>query len=117
MNIEYYHKNIESLGSATRDYIEEKLSSIKKLTDVRDVRVEVSQRKDGEFYLNISVRSNNGFEYRAEQKSQSVNACIDIIEEELKTQIRRDTEKARDLQRRGGRSIKKKMTVDESARF
>ena len=73
--------------------------------------------KDGEFYLNVSVRSDGGFEYRAEQKSQSVNACIDIIEEEIKAQIRRDTEKVRDLQRRGGRSIKKKMTVDESARF
>ncbi len=117
MNIEYYHKNIEPLGSATRDYIEEKLNSIEKLTDIRDIRVEVSQRKDGEFYLNVSVRSKNGSEYRAEQKSQTVNACIDIIEEELKTQIRRDTKKARDLQRRGGRSIKKKMTIDEDARF
>jgi len=117
MNIEYYHKNVEPLGSATRDYIEGKLNSIEKLTDVRDVRVEVSQRKDGEFYLNVSIRSAEGFEYRAEQKSHSINACIDIIEEELKVQIRRDIEKTRDLQRRGGRSIKKKMTVDESARF
>lgn len=117
MNIEYYHKNIASLGDATRDYIEEKLSSLEKLTDVRDVRIEVNQRKDGEFYLNVSIRSVGGFEYRAEEKNPSVNACIDIIEEELKVQIRRDIEKARDLQRRGGRSIKKKMTVDENARF
>ncbi len=117
MNIEYYHKNIESLGSATREYIEDKLLSLDKLTDVRDVHVEVSQRKDGEFFLNIVVRSDDGYEYRAEEKSPTVNACIDIIQDELKNQIRRDTEKARDLKRRGGRSIKKKMTIDENARF
>jgi ribosomal subunit interface protein len=117
MNVEYYHKNVDPLGKATREYIEEKLNLLEKLTDLRDCRVEVSQRKDGDFYLNVSVRSEGGFEYRAEQKEPSVNACIDIIEEELKTQIRRDTEKARDLKRRGGRSIKKKMTIDENARF
>ncbi len=117
MNIEYYHKNIEPLGDATRNYIEEKLNSIEKLIDVRDVRVEVSRRKDGNFYLNVSVRSINGNEYRAEEKNPDVNACIDIIEEELKVQIRRNTQKARDLQRRGGRSIKKKMTIDDDARF
>ncbi|XLQ19751.1 MAG: HPF/RaiA family ribosome-associated protein [Candidatus Moraniibacteriota bacterium] len=117
MNVEYYHKNIDPLGDATREYIEEKLNSLEKLTDIRDARVEISQRKDGEFYLNVSVRSESGFEYRAEEKCQNINACIDIIEQELKVQIRRDTEKARDLKRRGGRSIKKKMTVDENARF
>lgn len=117
MNIEYYHKNIDPLGSASRDYIEEKMKSVGKLTDVRDVYIEVSQRKDGDFYMNITVRSTDGFDYRAEEKSQSVHACVDIIQDELKHQIRRDTEKARDLRRRGGRSIKKKMTIDENARL
>lgn len=117
MNIEYYHKNIDPLGSASRNYIEEKIQSIDKLTDVRDAYVEVSQRKDGDFYMNVTVRSTAGSDYRAEEKSQSVNACIDIIQDELKQQIRRDTEKARDLRRRGSRSIKKKMTIDENARF
>ncbi|PID52410.1 MAG: hypothetical protein CR972_01850 [Candidatus Moraniibacteriota bacterium] len=117
MNIEYYHKNIESLGSASRAYVEEKLKSLEKLTEVRDVHVEISQRKDGDFFMNITVRSNNGNEYRAEEKNLTINACIDIIQDELRNQIRRDTEKTRVLQRRGGRSIKKKMTIDENARF
>ncbi len=117
MNVEYYHKNIDPLSDATREYIEEKLESIGKLTEIRDVRVEVSQRKDGEFYLNVSLRSTNGEEYRAEEKSESIQANIDIIQEEIKRQVRSDTERARDLSRRGGRSIKKKMTVDEDARF
>ncbi|MEA3322632.1 MAG: HPF/RaiA family ribosome-associated protein [Patescibacteria group bacterium] len=117
MNVEYYHKNIDPLSNATREYIEEKLESIGKLTEIRDARVEVSQRKDGEFYLNVSLRSVNGEEYRAEEKSESIQANIDIIQEEIKRQVRSDTERSRDLTRRGGRSIKKKMTVDESARF
>ena len=117
MNIEYYHKNIDPLDEITREYIEEKLSTLERLTEIRDVRVEVSQRKDSEFYLNVSVRSVDGFEYRAEEKSPSITACVDILGEELKTQIRRDTEKIQDLKRRGGRSIKKKMTIDEDARF
>lgn len=117
MNIEYYHKNIDPLGSATREYIEEKIIAIGKMTELRDAHIEISQRKDGDFYMNIVVRSTDGYEYRAEERSQSVNACIDIIQDELRNQIRRDTEKARDLIRRGGRSIKKKMTIDENARL
>lgn len=117
MNIEYYHKNIDPLGVASRSYIEDKIEAVGKLTDVRDVNIEISQRKDGDFYMNVTVRAMNGSEYRAEEKSQSVQACIDIIQDELRQQIRRDTEKARDLKRRGGRSIKKKLTIDEKARL
>jgi ribosomal subunit interface protein len=117
MNIEYYHKNIDSLEGVTRDYVTEKMETLGKLTDVRDVYIEISQRKDGQFYMNVTVRSTNGFEYRAEEKSESVHACVDIIQDELRTQIRRNTEKARDLKRRGARSIKKKLTIDEKARL
>ena len=117
MNIEYYYKNIDPLSDAPREYVEDKIGSIGKLTDVRDIYIEVSQRKDGDFYMNVTVRAKNGNEYRAEEKSQSVQACADIIEDEIKGQIRRDTEKIRVLKRRGGRSIKKKMTIDENARL
>ncbi len=117
MKIEYYHKNIESLGDGAREYIENKVGSFEKLTDVRDVYIEISQRKDGDFYLNVSVRAKNGSEYRAEEKSQTIHACIDIIEDEIMRQIRHDREKTRDLKRRGGRSIKKKLTIDDSARL
>lgn len=117
MNIEYYHKNIDPLEDPSREYVNEKIMTIGRLTELRDAYVEVSQRKDGDFYMNITVRAINGQEYRAEEKSQSIQACVDIIQDEIKQQIRRDTEKERDLQRRGGRSIKKKMTIDEGARF
>ena len=117
MNIEYYHKNIEPLGDATRSYIEEKIASIGKMTDIRDTNIEVSQRKDGDFYMNVTIRATDGAEYRSEEKSMSINACIDIIEDEIKSQVRRDNERQRDLRRRGERSIKKKLTIDENARL
>lgn len=117
MNIEYYHKNIDPLEDVLREYVDEKIMAIGKLTEVRDAYVEVSQRKDGDFYMNITVRATNGQTYLSEEKSQSIQACADIIQDEIRQQIRRDTEKERDLRRRGGRSIKKKLTVDEGARF
>lgn len=117
MNIEYYHKNIDPLGEATRNYIEEKIASIGKMVEIRDVDIEVSQRKDDDFYMNVTIRGTDGKEYRAEEKSLTVNACIDIIEDEIKSQVRREIQKQRDLARRGGRSIKKKLTIDENARL
>jgi len=113
MNIEYYYKKIDPLGDASRKYIEEKLKAVEKLEKMRDARVEVTQRKDGDFYLNVSMRSVHGAEYRAEQKHADVNAAIDIIEEEIKKQVRRNKEKMRDLSRKGGRLIKDKIRKGE----
>jgi len=39
------------------------------------------------------------------------------VENEIKTQIRKDKEKIRDLRLRGRRSIKKKTVLDKGARF
>lgn len=117
MRVEYYHKNVTSLGEATRKYVEEKMQALEKLTSLRDSIIEVSQEKNGDFCLNVTLRAENGTEYRAEERTHTVNACIDLIQDELRQQIRRGIEKNRDLARRGGRSIKKKMTIDENARF
>lgn len=117
MNIEYYYKNIDAFGTATKEYVATKLASVAKLVAVRDVNVEASRRKDGEFFLNVVVRANDGSEYRADEKNASVHACIDIIEDELKNQIRRDVRRQRDLDLRSARSFKKKLTIDEKARL
>jgi len=115
MNVNYHHKNVEPLGDASREYIETKLGSIEEMVTIKKTRVDVEQTKLG-FLLKVEL-SNDGHTYRAEQAGQSVNECIDIIEEELKQQIRRSTKKERDLKERGARSIKKKTVIDEAARF
>ncbi len=117
MNIEYYYKKIDPLDNNARDYIEKKLKSIAKITRVRDVFIEISQRKDNHFYMNVTLRTTDGEEYRAEEKNKTINACIDIIKDDLKRQVQSDKERARDLARRKGRSLKKKMTIDDDARI
>ncbi len=115
--IEYYYKDIDAFNEATKEYIAKKIASVANMVAVRDVAIEASRRKKGDFYLNVTVRAMDGSEYRATEHRQSVNACIDIIEDELKQQIRRDVRRQRDLDMRSARSLKKKLTIDENARL
>jgi ribosome-associated translation inhibitor RaiA len=55
--------------------------------------------------------------YRAEETTTSVEASMDLVVDELEHQLARNKTKSRDLKRRGLRSIKKKLVVDEAARF
>ncbi len=115
--IVYYYKNVDAFNDATKDYIAKKMASVGKIVAVRDITIEASRRKNSDFYLNVTVRAMDGSEYRATEHSQTVNASIDIIEDELKSQIRRDTTRQRDLEMRSARSLKKKLTIDDKARL
>ncbi|MCX6762208.1 MAG: hypothetical protein NT093_00290 [Candidatus Moranbacteria bacterium] len=55
--------------------------------------------------------------YRGEDTTESIEGSMDSVYEELENQIMKDKDKIITIQRRGGRSIKKKMVIDESARF
>lgn len=118
MDIKYHYKNVEPLEENLTDYIEEKLESIEKLIEILEVKVDLSDRKENnKVFMKVSIFSTKGDEFQAKNHGVSFMECIDIIEEELKKQVRRFKEKNRDLRERGGRSIKKKMTIDEDARF
>ena len=118
MNVKYYYKNIEPLEKDITDYIEEKLQSIEKLIETSEIKVDLSDRKENNrVFMKVSIFTTKGDEFQAENHGTTFNQCIDIIEEELKKQVRRFKEKNRDLKERGGRSIKKKMSIDENARF
>jgi ribosome-associated translation inhibitor RaiA len=47
----------------------------------------------------------------------SIEGSIDIVMDELESQIVKQKEKKHDLKLRGSRSIKKKLVVDKDARF
>ena len=118
MEIKYYHKNIESLEVDLQNYIEKKLSSVEKMVDVKIAKIEVSERRNEKFFMAVTILAKNGDEFRAEHNNGiSLNECVDIIENELKNQIRKSKGKAKDLEKRGGISLKKKMVIDENARF
>lgn len=80
------------------------------------VEVEVGLDKKGKFRVEVMVKTPHKL-YRAEETTESIEGSIDVVENELKIQIKKDKEKVRDLRQRGKRSIKKKTVVDANARF
>jgi ribosomal subunit interface protein len=105
------------LDKSKSDYIEKRLIRIEKLVDpVSQIEVEVDRDKKGKFRVEVMVKTPHNL-YRAEDISESIEGSLDIAIDELEAQLAKTRGKSRDLKRRGLRSIKKKLVVDESARF
>lgn len=112
----FLQKGVE-IDEQTNDYIEKRLVRIEKLVDpVTQFEVEVDRDKKGKFRVEVMVKTPHNL-YRAEDISESIEGSIDIAIDELEVQLAKNRGKSRDLRRRGLRSIKKKLVVDESARF
>jgi len=105
------------IDSRTKDYIEKRLQAVRKmLDDILRVEIEIDLDKKGKFRVEVMVKTPYKL-YRAEETTESVEGSIDLVAEQLKVQIRRSKDKIVALRKRGGRSIKKKATIDEDARF
>lgn len=112
----FLQKGVE-IDERTNDYIEKRLERIEKLVDpVTQFEVEIDRDKKGKFRVEVMVQTPHNL-YRAEDVSESVEGSVDIAIDELEAQLAKNKGKSRDLKRRGLRSIKKKLVVDESARF
>lgn len=100
-----------------QEYIEKRLSEIGDLFDEKSLfEVEVAMDKKGFFRVEVNVSDARGL-IRAEETSKSVEASIDLVIDKLRVQIVKEKDKRRDLKERGGRSIKKSLVIDGSARF
>ncbi len=100
-----------------QEYIEKKLQKINQLSkSILEFEVEIDKNKKGEYRVELMAKTLRKL-YRAEDVSESIEASTDIASDELSAQIVRDKDKIRDLKRRGARSIKKKIVIDDSARF
>jgi ribosomal subunit interface protein len=98
-------------------YILKRLSVVEKLVDpASHVEVEVGQNKKKQYRVEVMIHDPQVL-YRAEKLSESIEGSIDMVAEKLSSEVIRGKEKSRDLSRRGARSIKKKATLDKSARF
>ena len=116
MNLRLFCKNI-TLDDRTKDYIVKRIQKMEKfLKKTLEYEVEVSMDKKGKIYAEIMIQTPYKL-YRATETSESVEGSIDIIIEELQTQIVKDKDKLKEIRERGARSIKKKMVIDEDARF
>ncbi|HCP08302.1 MAG TPA: hypothetical protein DIT25_00675 [Candidatus Moranbacteria bacterium] len=115
-SLRFFFKGVE-IDDRTEAYIRKRLAGIGKLLEkIKHVEVEISMDKKGKFRVEIMVETPYKL-YRTEETSQSIEGSTDIAMDELMNQIKKDTEKVRDLRIRGKRSIKKKVVLDGNSRF
>jgi ribosomal subunit interface protein len=120
MKTKFLFNNV-NVSARTRVYIEKRLVSIQKLLKTKEMQggtaeVEIDKDKRSFYRVELMVRI-PGISYRSEEMSETIEGGIDKVEEEIKRQIRDGKEKEDTLMKRGARSIKKKLTIDEEARF
>jgi ribosomal subunit interface protein len=121
MNIRFLLKEVK-IDERTKDYVIEKVEKLEKFfrSFKKDApvsaEVEIDLDKKGKFRVEVMLHTPYQ-DYRAEDTTKSIEGSTDSVYEELENQIMKDKDRLITLQRRGGRSLKKKMVVDDNARF
>lgn len=121
MNIRFLLKEVK-IDERTKNYVSEKIEKLGKFfrSFRKDAEIfaeaEIDLDKKGKFRVEVMLETPYR-KYRAEDTTESIEGSIDSAYEELENQIMKDKDRLITLERRGGRSLKKKMTVDENARF
>lgn len=106
------------IDGRTENYIGKRLNSLQKLLGkISRIEIEIDMdKKKNRFRVEVMIKTPYNL-YRAEDTTQSIEGSVDSVEEDLREQIKKDTEKVRTLRIRGRRSIKKKIVLDKDARF
>lgn len=116
MNIKYLFKDV-TIDDRTREYIEKRLSGIEKVIDnITKTEVEIDRDKKGLFRVEVMIMTPRDL-FRAEETSESIEGSTDMVVEELKVQVVKKKNRLWTKIMRGARSIKKKMSIDEDARY
>ena len=116
MDIKYLFKDV-TIDDRTKAYIEKRLSSIEKINgEIIKKEVEIDMDKKGLFRVEVMLTTPRDM-FRAENTTESIEGSIDMVVEELKIQIVKKKNKLWTKIMRGARSIKKKMSIDNDARF
>ena len=106
------------LSSHQKEYIQMKMTSLEKVSD-KIGRIEVVVTKDRRELFSMSAHLSGpiGDFYADNKEKSTVEEVADLLKDELLRQVRKSNEKKIDLARRRGRSVKKKVSIDDSARF
>lgn len=116
MNTRFLFRGVD-IDERTQEYVLKRLERIERLVDpVTECDVEIDKDKKGKFRVEIMVKTPHNL-YRAEETTESIEGSTDISIDELEVQIDKKKNRNRDLKIRGNRSIKKKLVVDQLARF
>lgn len=115
-NMRFLFKGVE-VDERTREYVSKRLETIGKMTEnILQTEVEIGVDKKGKFRVEVMVRTPRDL-FRAENTTESIEGSTDLVVDEIQDQITHLKDKLLTLQKRGGRSIKKKAVIDENARF
>jgi len=115
-NIRLMMKDVK-LDDRTQDYVYKRVSKVEKYNGkVLEYTVEIEMDKKGKFRVEIMAKTPHQL-YRTEETSESIEGSVDMAVEEIIIQITKDKDKIKELRERGARSLKKKIVLDENARF
>jgi len=98
------------------DYTEEKLMSVRHLLGAGDTpaRCEVelgrmvgNQRRGDVWFAEINLHDARGQHFFAREEGESVNAAIDVVKDEILTQIRKHKQSERGMLRKSGALLKR----------
>jgi putative sigma-54 modulation protein len=115
-NVKFLFKGVE-IDERTKNYIEKRISTLDKfMENIQEVEVEIDLDKKGKFRVEVMAHTPRNI-FRADETTASIEASIDIVVDELQEQMTHTKDRLRTLKKRGAISLKKKMVVDEGARF
>lgn len=115
-NMRFFFKGV-AVDEVTRGYIEKRISTLDKFIDnILKSEVEIDLDKKGKFRVEIMVHTPRNM-FRADNTTDSIEASTDMAVDELQVQITHMKDRLRTLKKRGAMSLKKKVVVDEGARF
>ena len=105
------------LDEREEKYVIKKLQAVEKvIKNISRIEVEIDyDKKKNNFRVEVMIKTPRKL-YRAEDTTESIEGSIDLVEESLKEQAKKDVGKIRTLKMRGRRSLKKKTVVDSGAR-
>jgi len=115
-SVKFLFRGVQIDGQ-TREYIEKRLSTLDKfIENILKAEVEIDLDKKGKFRVEVMIYTPRNM-FRADNTTDSIEASIDMVVDELQNQMTHTKDRLRTLKKRGAMSIKKKMVVDGEARF
>jgi len=115
-NIKFLFKGV-TIDRRTREYIEKRLSVLDKfIENILKAEVEIDLDKKGKFRVEVMIHTPRKM-FRADNTTNSIEASTDMVVDELQDQMTHTKDRLQTLKKRGALSLKKKMVVDEEARF
>jgi ribosomal subunit interface protein len=115
-NMSFFFKGLK-IDDRTKTYVEKRLETLDKfIENILKTEIEIDLDKKGKFRVEVMVHTPRN-KFRADETTDSVEASIDIVTDELQNQITHTKDRLRTLKKRGAMSLKKKMVIDGEARF